>query len=98
LYVKANGEVPCWDDVGENLVLTTVQPKILLRGQKPSLFHSPELQRIRQAFLQGHYPHPSLCERCAVLDQGSTRPDPAATAQGPPPHTPASFSRRIFCE
>lgn len=63
LYVKANGELPCWDDVGEDLILGTVD-------EKDSLFHSPALVEIRRAFLEGRDPHPQVCSRCAVRGHG----------------------------
>lgn len=63
LYVKANGELPCWDDVGEELILGTV-------NESDSLFHSPALVEIRKAFLEGRDPHPEVCSRCAVRGHG----------------------------
>ena len=62
LYVKANGEMPCWDDVGENEILWHESPEV----PAPSLFYHPKLVNIRQAFLSGAMPFPELCERCGV--------------------------------
>jgi len=73
LYVKANGELPCWDDVGEELVFRTLNLEKLQRGLDPGIFHSPELLHIRESFLRGEYPHPGMCERCAVRDHGSAQ-------------------------
>jgi len=70
LYLKANGEVPCWDDAGEDLILRTLQTDRLLRGKEPNVFYSSELSHIRRSFLAGRYPFPGLCEHCAVRDQG----------------------------
>jgi molybdenum cofactor biosynthesis enzyme MoaA len=70
LYVKANGELPCWDDVGEDLIFRTLHTDKLQRGEEASIFHSPELLHIRKSFMQGELPHPGVCERCAVRDQG----------------------------
>ncbi len=70
LYVKANGELPCWDDVGEDLIHRTLDVDSLKNGRESSLFQSPELLHIRRSFLRGEYPYPGLCERCAVRNQG----------------------------
>jgi len=70
LYVKANGELPCWDDVGEELVLRTLDANRLQEGTERSVFYSPELQHIRQSFLAGKDPHPEFCSRCAVRGHG----------------------------
>lgn len=78
LYVKANGEMPCWDDVGEQLILRRLSWTGLPEGKEPDLFASPELVEIRRAFLEGRLPHPALCRSCAVLDHGRAtglRPD-----------------------
>ena len=47
LYVKANGELPCWDDVGEDLILRVVDERGLRDGLEAPLFHLPELTAIR---------------------------------------------------
>ena len=70
LYVKANGELPCWDDVGEDLVLRTVDEQNLRARGGEKLFDSPELVHIRKAFLDGRTPHPDLCSKCAVHGHG----------------------------
>jgi tetratricopeptide (TPR) repeat protein len=70
LYVKANGELPCWDDVGEDRILRVLDPKRLAAGEEADLFRFPGLQEIRRAFLEGRDPHPDLCPRCAVRGHG----------------------------
>jgi molybdenum cofactor biosynthesis enzyme MoaA len=70
LYVKANGELPCWDDVGEALILRTVDEQALLLQQETALFDFSGLVEIRQAFLAGQNPHPHLCSDCAVRGHG----------------------------
>ena len=69
LYVKANGDIPCWDDVGESHTLRRLAPKTSDRAIEP-LFHSPELVHIRESLRIGAVPFPGLCERCAVLGHG----------------------------
>jgi molybdenum cofactor biosynthesis enzyme MoaA len=81
LYVKANGELPCWDDVGENeLVFRTLDVNALADGRERNIFYSPELRYIRQSFLQGQDPFPEVCSRCAVRGHGSLNKgiDPAS--------------------
>src|SRR4051812_27033581 len=66
LYVKANGEMPCWDDVGETLTLRRLDEAALQNGAQPPIFYGPELQRIRKAFMSGEDPYPGMCDFCAV--------------------------------
>jgi hypothetical protein len=88
LYVRANGEVPCWDDVGEEQILRIVDAQVLPK-EGSQLFHSPELQSIRQSFMHGQDPFPGLCERCAVHGQGGPgHPVPA--------HHPGCSTHRGF--
>ena len=70
LYVKANGEFPCWDDVGEDLILRVVEEKPLLAQEETGLFDFSGLVEIRKAFLEGRAPHPDLCSKCAVWGHG----------------------------
>ncbi len=70
LYVKANGELPCWDDIGEELILGVLDTAELQSDSSRNIFNSPELQRIRQSFLSGKDPHPDYCKRCAVRGYG----------------------------
>jgi hypothetical protein len=69
LYVKANGELPCWDDVGEQIILRKLDVETLKQEQS-SVFYSSEFLLVRESFLQGRYPHPGFCESCAVRNQG----------------------------
>jgi molybdenum cofactor biosynthesis enzyme MoaA len=70
LYVKANGEMPCWDDVGEQLILRRLSWTGVPEGTERDIFASPELVEIRRAFLEGRLPHEGLCTGCAVLGHG----------------------------
>src|SRR5262245_23143630 len=66
LYVKANGEMPCWDDAGEALTLRTLTESGLQNGSEQPIFYGAELQHIRQSFRDGRDPHAGVCDRCAV--------------------------------
>src|SRR6266436_1467107 len=66
LYVKANGEMLCWEDIGETLTLRTLDEGALQDNRELPIFHGIELQRIRQSFISGRDPHPELCNLCAV--------------------------------
>ena len=72
LYVKANGELPCWDDVGEELIFRKLDAEKLRDGLERNIFHSPELLHIPESFLRGENPRSGLCERCAVRGHGGT--------------------------
>ena len=70
LYLKANGELPCWDDVGESKVLRRLDPVALKAGREVELSNFGALRHIRKAFAEGKLPHPGLCETCAVRSAG----------------------------
>lgn len=72
LYVKANGEMPCWDDVGEAMILRTLDEGALLDDRESPVFYGAELQHIRQSFIDGKQPFPDFCSLCAVRGQGGT--------------------------
>jgi hypothetical protein len=71
LYVKANGEMPCWDDTGETLTLRVLDETALGENRESPIFHGAELHHIREAFLDGRVPHPGVCESCAVRGHGA---------------------------
>jgi hypothetical protein len=78
LYVKANGEMPCWDDVGEGKILRHLDYEALLNGEEKDLFYSPDLLAIRKAYSAGQEPFPELCLGCAARGHGAVgelRPD-----------------------
>src|SRR2546422_363621 len=72
LYVKANGEMPCWDDSGEALTLRILDEGALQDNRELPIFHGIELQRIRQSFITGNDPHPGVCDFCAVRGHTGT--------------------------
>lgn len=73
LYLRFNGQLPCWDHVGEGHVLRTVTREGLESGRERDLFAFPELLHIRTSFASGVLPFPGDCARCALrghLDGG----------------------------
>jgi len=70
LYLKSNGEMPCWDDVGEDHVLRVITEEESERGFEDDLFGFQQLLHIRQSFLNGRLPFGELCSRCAVREHG----------------------------
>ena len=66
LYLRANLELPCWDDVGESKVLRILETDKLAAGSELNLTDFSELRHIRNSFAKGKVPHPNLCERCGV--------------------------------
>ncbi|MCG8462369.1 MAG: hypothetical protein MI919_39295, partial [Holophagales bacterium] len=73
LYVKPDGALPCWDDVGEDLILRRLDEAELVAGRERPIFHGPELVRLRRAFLEGRVPHPDFCSRCPLRGHGVAR-------------------------
>ncbi|MEM6797661.1 MAG: hypothetical protein AAF725_27080, partial [Acidobacteriota bacterium] len=61
LYIKPGGAMPCWDDVGEDLILRRLDERRLVAGQESAIFFSPELKQIRAEFQAGRMPHPDFC-------------------------------------
>jgi hypothetical protein len=45
LYVRANRETPCWDDVGEQMILRVLDEHALQNERELPIFYSTELQR-----------------------------------------------------
>jgi tetratricopeptide (TPR) repeat protein len=70
MYLKANGELPCWDDVGEDLILRQLDPEALARGEEAELNGFTSLLEVRRALMEGREPHPGLCHKCAVREHG----------------------------
>jgi len=70
LYVKANGEMTCWDDVGESKILRQLDESNVRERKERDLFSFRELVHIRRSFREGGLPYPGTCERCAVRSHG----------------------------
>lgn len=73
LYLKANGELPCWCHAGETHVLDQVDAAWLGRPDADLVGH-PALLSVRRALRDGELPFPDLCRRCPALGE---RPLPA---------------------
>ncbi|MDP2520891.1 radical SAM protein [Shimia thalassica] len=69
LYVKANGEVLCNDDMGEQILLGSLSEDPDSSGIV-ELFENEKYQHIRNSFQSGDAPWPGICENCALF-----RPD-----------------------
>jgi wyosine [tRNA(Phe)-imidazoG37] synthetase (radical SAM superfamily) len=74
LYVKANGEMPCWDDVGESRILRKLELPRLMNGEERELFSHSQLLHIRRSFMNHQFPYPDLCRFCAVRNHGPSSP------------------------
>jgi organic radical activating enzyme len=66
LYVKANGEILCNDDQGEQVVLGIPDYESDSLGID-SLFANRHYDHIRASFANGVVPWPGICEKCAFL-------------------------------
>jgi hypothetical protein len=65
LYLKANGELPCEDDVGEDVVLgkVTLDPGWSIVDH----FNGAQFSHIRASFQQDKEPWPDVCPRCPLF-------------------------------
>jgi hypothetical protein len=79
LYLRFNGQLPCWDNVGEGHVLRTVTKSGLDAGTEESLFAFQDLLHIRRSFAAGELPYPEDCRRCAMLGHPNEEPEPYPT-------------------
>ena len=78
LYVKANGELPCWCDVGEDLILDVISADKLMDPAYDLVNHD-KIQAIRKAFHVEHrFPYDDLCARCAMVEH-EVEPNPSPT-------------------
>jgi pyruvate-formate lyase-activating enzyme len=66
IYVKANGELPCWCFVGEYHVLDRLHLEDL-RETDATVLGLPMMERIREFFDNGEMPFPVLCAACYAL-------------------------------
>jgi molybdenum cofactor biosynthesis enzyme MoaA len=67
LYLRANGELPCWCGPGEAIVHTRLE-----LGRVPEQPQNlAPIRSVRRAFAEGRLPFPGTCEGCQVL---GTRP------------------------
>lgn len=68
LFLRANGDMPCWCDGGKYRTLFTVDTKRLAEPDFDAANH-PAVQSIRRAFGGGRLPHPLDCRKCAFAYQ-----------------------------
>lgn len=73
LYIKANCQLPCWDDVGEKLILRKLSPSSLVAGEEQDILNDPALLHIRRSFKNDELPFPNFCKKCAVRGKGVHR-------------------------
>ena len=73
LYLRANGEIPCDDDFGEQMILGWI-PKNSQSFSPKSLFTNEKYLHIVDSFRSGSMPWGRICDRCA-LNRKSDPPD-----------------------
>jgi hypothetical protein len=75
LYIRSNGDIPCYDDAGETILLGRVEagnPDWDIR----QVFDNPSYRHIRAALRNGTAPWPETCSRCALLRPNNPFSDP----------------------
>ena len=68
LFLKANGDFPCEDDAGEQVLMGRVE--LGRPFDIETILQGPRYRHIRAAMVRGEMPWPLVCQRCAFL-----RPD-----------------------
>lgn len=96
LYLRFNGQLPCWDHVGEGHVLRSVTREELESASGESLVAFPALLHIRSSFAAGLLPYPDDCRRCAMLGHLDDHVG-ASPATLRVLHVEPSFSCRLSC-
>jgi sulfatase maturation enzyme AslB (radical SAM superfamily) len=64
LFVKANGEILCDDDVGEEIVLGNISHD---EWSAESHINSEHYRHMRESFQANQAPWPDVCQRCPLL-------------------------------
>ena len=77
LYVRANGEIPCYDDAGAQITLSHVCADRQFLAEMELDNHN--YQHIRQALKAGRPPWTDVCGRCAMLRPAEPFSDLLAT-------------------
>jgi organic radical activating enzyme len=80
LYVRSNGDVPCNDDAGEQVLLGRID----LRNERwrvGTLLTNYSYRRIREAWQEGVMPWPNACVQCAFFRPKEEYRDPLAQKQ-----------------
>ncbi len=65
LYLRANGDMPCEDDTGEQVVLARIRAGVPF--DLKSVLASGRYQHLSESMRLGRMPWPLVCERCAFL-------------------------------
>lgn len=96
LYVKANGEMPCWCDEGEDIILEQLTVERLM---DPSfdVLNQPRIQRIRRSFHHDErYPF-AVCGRCAMVQPDAPRVEATTRAAIDILHVEPSWLCNLDC-
>ncbi|MEO6244241.1 MAG: radical SAM protein [Opitutaceae bacterium] len=75
LYVRSNGDVPCNDDAGENVLVGIIRPQ-LDRWSATALLTNHRYRHIRDALREERKPWPAVCDRCAFFRPNEPLADP----------------------
>jgi hypothetical protein len=67
LYLRATGDLVCWDDAGNDTVLQAFDPAV---DYARDVFLGPVFNRLRHELVAGRLPHSEVCRRCLVLRGG----------------------------
>ncbi len=66
LYVRSNGDIACYDDRGEQIILGRVQTNS--KGWSiENIFNSPIYTHIRRSLASGTAPWDNICQECALF-------------------------------
>jgi wyosine [tRNA(Phe)-imidazoG37] synthetase (radical SAM superfamily) len=65
LYLRANGEIPCFDDAGSNLALASIGENERFYPSK--VFGNPLYTHIRESLTADRAPWTDVCNKCAML-------------------------------
>ncbi len=65
LYVRANGEIPCYDDAGAQIMLTSVSADRVFNADTELNNHA--FSHIRSSLLAERMPWENTCKRCSMM-------------------------------
>jgi len=77
LYIRANGDIPCYDDAGDRTILGRVSEADDWTIQ--SVFDNASYTHVRGSLGRGEAPWPALCGTCAVFRPHESFSDPLAS-------------------
>ncbi len=83
LYIKANGEIPCYCDLGEWIILYRLGPgQLHFYNIVRDVINGPPFIGIRYKLLNNELPFPNVCPACAMFVPGEeiTNPSPKRLA------------------